>query len=217
MEDTPPSSTTPALRGFDIGADRRSVARVKGGTYEGVVQEQDEFSWEPRRWALRPARLLYAYPPNSNEPSVIYDVDAFPRTELMNEVAWEGAVRARFRDGDELLRFKRGLEEADCAQLRRRADASEAKAAAFEALAAQHRRRFVEAEAARDAAARDVRLVSERADELEAALHAARGDGAPRSSTRARPREASKAIARARDDIVAVSYTHLTLPTILLV
>ena len=200
MEDTPP--TTPALRGFDLQADRRSVARVKGGTYEGVVQEKDDFSWEPRRWALRPARLLYAYAPNSNEPSVIYDVDAFTRTELMNEVAWEGAVRARFRDGDELLRFKRGLEETDCAQLRRRADASEAKAAAYEALAAQHRRRFVEAEAARDAAAQNVRLESERADELEAALHAARGDGAPRSSTRARPREASKAILRKRADVI---------------
>ena len=48
MEDTPPSST-PALRGFDLQADRRSVARVKGGTYEGVVQEKDDFSWEPRR------------------------------------------------------------------------------------------------------------------------------------------------------------------------
>ena len=109
MEDTPPSSTTPALRGFDIEADRRSVARRRGGTYEGVVQEQDDFSWEPRRWAIRPARLLYAYPPNSNEPSVIYDVDAFPRTDLNKEVAWEGAVRARFRDTGELLRSKQGL------------------------------------------------------------------------------------------------------------
>ena len=63
-------------------------------------------------------------PPNSNEPSVIYDVDAFPRTDLRMEVAWEGAVRARFRDDDELLRFKRGLEEADCSKWRRRADAS---------------------------------------------------------------------------------------------
>ena len=122
MEDTPPS--TPALRGFDKEADRRSVARVKGGTYEGVVQEKDDFSWEPRRWSIRPARLLYAYAPNSNEPSVIYDVDAFARTELNKEVAWEGAVRARFRDTGELSRFKRGLDAADCAQLRRRADAS---------------------------------------------------------------------------------------------
>ena len=124
MEDTPPSSTTPALRGFDIGADRRSVARRRGGTYEGVVQEKDDFSWEPRRWSIRPARLLYAYAPNSNEPSVIYDVDAFPRTELMNEVAWEGAVRARFRDSGELLRFKRGLADADCAQWLYRAPAA---------------------------------------------------------------------------------------------
>ena len=212
MEDTPPSSTTPALRGFDIEADRRSVARRRGGTYEGVVQEQDDFSWEPRRWSIRPARLLYAYAPNSNEPSVIYDIDAFTRTELMNEVAWEGAVRARFRDTGELLRFKQGLADADCAQLRRRADASEAKAAAYEALAAQHRRRFVEAEAARDAAAQNVRLETERADELEAALHAARGDDAPRSSTRARPREASKAILRKRagviDDARAAAAAH---------
>ena len=61
---------------------------------------------------------------NSNEPSVIYDVDAFTRTESTTEVAWEGAVRARFRDGDELSRFKRGLDEADCSKWRRRADAS---------------------------------------------------------------------------------------------
>lgn len=197
---------TPALRGFAVQADRRSIARAKGGTYEGVVQEKDDFSWEPRRWALRPARLLYVYEPTRNEPCAIYDVDAFQRVDGPLAVAFEAsdggnAVRARFRDEAELARFQSGLVDADCTEWRQQADTYAARAASYEALAAAHRRRFVEAEAARDAAAQDVRLESERADELEQALHAARSDGAPRSSTRARPREAARAIQRARANV----------------
>jgi hypothetical protein len=45
-------------------------------------------------------------------------------------------------------------------------------------------------------------LESERADELEQALHEARSDGAPRSSTRARPREAARVIQRAHANAV---------------
>ena len=63
-EDEEAAPTTLPTRGFETFAPRRRAKPARG--FEAVVHELDSSRfWEPRRWVVRPARLLYCYAPNA--------------------------------------------------------------------------------------------------------------------------------------------------------
>ena len=101
-------------RGFGTRAHRSARPDPRG--FEAVVHELDASKfWEPRRWVVRPARLLYSYAPNRDaRPVAICDLDGFDaeRTDLELALTAPGGerVRARFVAARDADRFEASLD-----------------------------------------------------------------------------------------------------------
>jgi len=198
------------MRGFAGWCDRGTVARARRGAFEGPVHEHDPADkfWNLRRWALRPAVLLYGYEPHRGDaPVSVTDLGGFEalaegpaELRLAPRAAGEPEVRARFTTSDDVDRFRASLADLDVVaqgDARRRAEAAvEAAESELDDLRARAR----DLEAAAAARDRDARLGEERAEALAAALHAVRGAAQGHRSTLAstvlRPREVSEAVLR---------------------